>query len=353
MDTLSHGLAGSVLSRAVTDRPEARAAFWVGAIAAMVPDLDFLFISSRIDYLRDHRSWTHSFLVLPFLALAIALVAKMFLRRAPFGILWTVSALGILSHIVFDWITSFGTMFWTPASRTRYFLDWVFILDPVFSAIVIASLILALIYRDSARRITAAGSMLLLLYVGFCAVVHARAVAAWRRIDPAPVGSKIAAMPQFLSPFRWLGLTDRGDAIDAAFFDIGPFARGVENPQPPHRWSEVLRSLSDSYPPPARVRVRRYDKPPPSPALAAARALPDWKIYLAFARFPLETVAAEPNGDTTVIVQDLRFLPWFAGPWERDTDQGGFRRQPFVYRVRFDPSLRVLERGFVRTGRNG
>ena len=353
MDTLSHGLAGSVLSRAFTDRPEARAAFWVGAIAAMVPDLDVIFLSSRIEYLRDHRSWTHSFIVLPLLALLIALAAKAMLRRAPLSTLWLVSALGLASHIVFDWVTSFGEMFWTPISRHRYQLDWVFILDPVFSAIVVASLVLALIFRARARRITAVGSLLLLLYIGFCGLVHARAVAAWRVVDPAPAGSKVAAMPQFLSPFRWLGLTDRGDAIDVAFFDVGPFAKGVTDPQPPRRWSEVLRSLSDFYPPPARAKIRRYEKPPPSPALAAARGLPDWKIYLAFARFPLETVDAEPNGDTSVYVQDLRFLPWFAGPWERDTDEGGFRRQPFVYRVRFDPSLRVVDQGFVRTGRRG
>ncbi len=353
MDTLSHGLAGSVLSRASTDRPEARAAFWVGAIAAMVPDLDVVFISSRIDYLRDHRSWTHSFVVLPLLALAIALLVKAFLRRTPLSALWFFAALGLASHILFDWITSFGIMFWTPVSRHRYSLDWVFILDPVFSTIVVASLILALLFRSRARRITAVGSLLLLLYVGFCALVHARALAAWRRVDPLPAGAKAAVMPQFLSPFRWLGLADRGDAIDVAFFDIGPFARGVADPQPPKRWSEVLRSLSDFYPPPERATVRRYEKPPPSPALAAARGLPDWEIYLAFARFPLETVEPEPNGDTSVYVQDLRFLPWFAGPWERDTDEGGFRRQPFVYRVRLDPSLRVVERGFVRTGRRG
>lgn len=351
MDTLSHGLAGSVLSRAFSDRPEARAAFWIGAISAMVPDLDIVFNSSRLDYLRDHRSWTHSFVVLPFLALLIALAAKPFLRRAPLTMLWCFSALGLASHIVFDWITSFGIMFWTPLSRVRYSLDWVFILDPVFSAIVILSLIGALAFRRRARRITAVGSGLLIAYVVFCGLMHARALAAWRRVDPAPPGARFGVLPQFLSPFRWLGLADRGDAIDVAFFDIGPFARGVENPRPPERWSEILRSLSDFYPPPAAARIRRYEKPPPSPALAAARALPDWKIYLGFARFPLETVEPEPDGTVAVIVQDLRFLPWFTGPWERDTAQGGFRRQPFVYRVRFDAELRVLERGFVSTGR--
>ena len=34
-------------------------------------------------------------------------------------------------------------------------------------------------------------------------------------------------------------------------------------------------------------------------------------------------------------MQDLRFLPWFTGPWERGGEEG-IRRQPFVYRVRFD-----------------
>ena len=83
------------------------------------PDLDFLMISNRIEYLRDHRSWTHSFLVLPFLALALALLTKVFARRTPLTKLWLFAAVGLASHIVFDWATSFGTMFWTPASRHR------------------------------------------------------------------------------------------------------------------------------------------------------------------------------------------------------------------------------------------
>lgn len=351
MDTLSHGLAGSVLSRAFSDHPEVRAVFWVGAIAAMIPDLDFLFMATKLDYLRDHRGWTHSFVVLPFLALAIALAAKSVVRRARLATLWAFAALGVTSHILFDWITSFGTMFWTPVSRTRYFLDWLFILDPIFSGILLLTLAAALVIRSRAHRIAITGSVLLLLYIAFCAVLHARALDAWKRIDGAPLGAKAAVLPQFLSPFRWLGLTDRGDAVDVAFFDIGPFARGVEDPQPPKKWSEILKSLSDFYPPPGRARIRRFAKPDPSPALAAAHALPDWSVYLAFARFPLETVEPEPDGGATVIVQDLRFLPWFTGPWERDRTEG-MRRQPFVYRVRFDAALNPVERGFVHTGRS-
>jgi inner membrane protein len=350
MDTITHSLAGAVLGRDASDRTTAVSAMIVGAIGAFVPDLDFLLIRTRIDYLKDHRSWTHSFLVLPFLALAIALLVKIFARRVPLARLWLFAAIGILSHIVFDWITSFGTMFFTPVSRVRYALDWVFILDPIFTLISLATLVLAIIMRDRARAIALRGSAILAAYILFCGAMHARALALWRRMDPAPDGARSAVLPQFLSPFRWLGLSEHEGEVHAAFFDIGPFATGGGEPRTPKVWADVLPSLWEGYPPPERAKVRSYARATASPALDAARRLSDWSVYLAFARFPLETVEAEPDGGSTVIVQDLRFLPWFTGPWERGGEQG-MRRQPFVYRVRLDSALRAVDRGFVRDGR--
>jgi inner membrane protein len=350
MDTLTHGIAGSMLGRTVSERAGARTALVVGAVAAMLPDLDFLYIRSRLDYLSEHRGWTHSFLVLPVLALAVALVAKLFARGARLAVLWLFAAVGIASHIVFDWVTSFGTMFWTPVSRARYSLDWVFILDPWFTGIALITLILALVFRVPGRRFAVAGSVLLVAYVGFCAWQHARALEIWRRMDRPPAGANVAVLPQFLSPFRWLGLTEHANEVHAAFFDIGPFARGAADPKAPRKWSEVLASLRDFYPPPERAVIRRFDRPADSPALEAARALPDIGVYMAFARFPLETVRPTRDGGADVVVQDLRFLPWFTGPWERG-GESGIRRQPFVYRVRLDAALRAVERGFIREGR--
>ncbi|MET0619678.1 MAG: metal-dependent hydrolase [Thermoanaerobaculia bacterium] len=350
MDTISHSFAGAILSRSLEDRPTQWTALAVGAVAAVVPDLDFLLISNRIEYLRDHRSWTHSFLVLPFLALAIALVAKMFARRTSLAKLWLFAAVGIASHIVFDWATSFGTMFWTPVSRARHSLDWLFIIDPIFTGITLGTLVLCLIFRTRARRIARVGSGVLASYLAICAVLHARALAIWRGLDSPPANARVSALPQFLSPFRWMGLSETDDEIHLAFFDIGPFARGVENPQAPTRWRDVLQSLSDFYPPPGRARIQRYEKPPASRLLEAARRLPDWQVYMDFARFPLETVYPEGGGGATIILQDLRFLPFFSGPWEPDQVQG-IRRQPFVFRVRLDPALNAVELGFVRGGR--
>ena len=349
MDTVTHGIAGSILARGLTDRHAARAALVLGLVAGMLPDLDLFFLNGKIAYLRGHRGWSHSFFLLPFLALGLALVAKVinrYSRHLQVRVLFLFAAVGIASHILFDWITSFGIMFLIPFSRRRYALDWVFILDPYFTGIVSVTLLAATIFRPRGRLISTIGSAVLGLYVLLCAALHAAALRAWHRMDAPPAGTKVAVLPQFLSPFRWLGLSDRGNEIHAAFFDIGPFAKGVASPRPPERISQILSSLSDYYPPPERARIQRYAKPPPSPTLLEAQKMPDVRTYLDFARFPLATVRVEPDGVSSVSFQDLRFLPWFSGPWERERGMR-FRRQPFVYRVRLGRSGRPLDRGFV------
>jgi hypothetical protein len=147
-------------------------------------------------------------------------------------------------------------------------------------------------------------------------------------------------------------LSDHAGEVHAAFFDIGPFARGVADPRPPESYSEILSSLSDFYPPPQRAVVLRFRKPGESRLLEAARALPDVQTYLAFARFPLATVDPQPDGSAAVTWEDLRFLPWFSGPWQSDR-KNGLRRQPFLYRVRLDAAGRVIDRTFVHSPRFG
>ena len=70
------------------------------------------------------------------------------------------------------------------------------------------------------------------------------------------------------------------------------------------------------------------------------------QIYLAFARFPLVTVLPEPDGGAAMTWEDVRFLPWFSGPWKTDS-KDGLRREPFVYQVRVDSAGRPIERQFV------
>jgi len=346
LDTLSHGFAGAVLSRPLAGRTGTRAALLLGFVTAMLPDLDAFWAGDRIGYLRHHRGWTHSFVLMPLVSLALALLARRVWRETPLRRLWLYCAVGQASHIAFDWITSYGTMFLIPFSRHRFSLDWVFILDPFFTGIPAAALLAAAIWRDRARVITAAGGALLGVYIGICAVLHARALSLWIALDHPPAGRRVAAVPQFLSPFRWLGLSEHEGEMHAAFFDMGPFARGTSNPRPPDRVLDALKSLPDFYPPPDRITLRRFPSAPDSPLREKARALRSVQTYLQFARFPLETVTVRTDGTADYTIQDLRFLPFFGGPWGRD-ESGRFRREPFVYRVRFDAAGKVSEEGFV------
>jgi inner membrane protein len=127
MDTLTHALSGALLARATAVQPAPHALpldrrVVVGFFAAAIPDLDIV-VSwiSPLAYLYHHRGLTHSLLMLPLWALALARLCALLWRRdrswrAYFGVI----ALGLGSHIAGDWITSFGTMVLAPFSDTRF-----------------------------------------------------------------------------------------------------------------------------------------------------------------------------------------------------------------------------------------
>ena len=342
MDTLTHGLAGALLGRAGSRDGRAAALVSVAAIGAMFPDLDAFFlprhwfsIGGTMDYLRYHRGVTHSFVTAPFFALAIALLARLAARRTPLPSLWAAAFVGIVSHIAFDWITSYGTMFFSPLSWRRFALDWVFILDPYFTGIPVVTLVLALIFKARAQRIGMAGSILLLAYIGLCAVLHFEALACARRTFP---GARVAALPQPLSPRRWALFADRGDSFDVAYVELGGAGDRVPEapaPEPRSRFARILATLRAGYRAPDAAPVEHFATRENDPAVVAARASPDVADWHRFARFPVARVEALAGGGSRVTFTDLRFR----GPW---------RRPAFQYEVLLSVSGAVRTAGFVR-----
>src|SRR5579859_7995753 len=127
MDTITHGIAGALIGKAVfrgedmfASQPinRARIITWSLMLGAIFPDADMFrdFLSSnQMLILTWHRGVTHSLLCMPFFALVLAALTRWFGRwrkwDAPsFGALTGIYAIGILSHILLDLVTSFGTM---------------------------------------------------------------------------------------------------------------------------------------------------------------------------------------------------------------------------------------------------
>src|SRR6202163_527671 len=159
MDTITHGIAGALLGKAVfrgdvmfSRKPvnRARIVTWSLMLGAIFPDSDvFRDMVSRNDLLvlTWHRSVTHSLVCLPLFAIALAALTRWFVRwrkwDAPsFAALTGIYAIGILSHILLDLVTSFGTMIWSPLKWSRPAWDLIFIIDFSFTAILLVPQVL-------------------------------------------------------------------------------------------------------------------------------------------------------------------------------------------------------------------
>ncbi len=362
MDTLTHGLAGALLARAVPstgdealDRTLARREAWVGFAAATFPDADvFLSPFSAEFYITHHREFTHSFVTLPAWVVVLTLLASIRLspalgppgapgRRMAMRRLGLVVALGLVSHILLDWITSWGTMFLSPISSARFSLDWTFILDAVLSGLLVLGLVgvRAVSRRSFPRsRIAArAGLVAATAYVLFCGVRHGEALRLGR--ERAPLSSARAAIPQPGSPDRWLLLSDDGSTVTATFVDLGKRGREISRPAEIEELARtgfrggalnLFRNLAGVYRSPDDLAPRVIEK---SNGPLARTTLENGVagVFGRFARFP--AAREEVRGDSVeVLLRDVRF-----GYLSKEID-------PFTYIVRYSLKGRLLSSGF-------
>src|SRR5207302_9726961 len=120
-----------------------------------------------------HRSLTHSLVLLPLWAMLLAGITRAFVNRrkweAPsFAALTAIYAAGILSHILLDLVTSFGTMIWSPLEWSRPAWDLIFIVDFTLTAICLVPQWLAWVYaRPEKEKRRAVGMWVVFLPVPF------------------------------------------------------------------------------------------------------------------------------------------------------------------------------------------
>src|SRR5438270_3371438 len=143
MDNLTHSLTGFALSRAGLDRFCPRAVPLL-VLSANAPDADIVALSAGgLRYFEAHRGYTHSFLLLPVLAvLPVLVVSAAFRQRLPWRQAWLLSCLGILSHLLIDSTNSYGVRLLLPFSSRWFYLD----LNSLYDAWILAVLLLAALW---------------------------------------------------------------------------------------------------------------------------------------------------------------------------------------------------------------
>lgn len=166
MDLLTQGLLGSALAQAGSKRQETRIATGVGFFAGLLADADILIQSDQDPLLtvEFHRHFTHSIFFVPFGALIAALMLWFFLRhKLSFLRLYFYCLLGYSLSGVLDGFTSYGTHLFWPLSQERVALNLISVIDPVFTLILLAGVIIT--FRKKAEMFARVSLLLAGLYL--------------------------------------------------------------------------------------------------------------------------------------------------------------------------------------------
>jgi membrane-bound metal-dependent hydrolase YbcI (DUF457 family) len=404
MDTITHGIAGALIAKAAFRGQDMlgakpvnrqRIVTWSLMLGAIFPDSDVFrefFSHNDLLILTWHRSITHSLVCLPIFAVVLAAVTRWFVRSRKwdspsFATLTGIYAIGILSHILMDLITSFGTMIWSPVKWSRPAWDLIFIVDFTFSAILLIPQILAWVYRkpEGLRRRAIGG------WLAFTVATLAVAVIGQVISAPLSMGGIFAAIVMLTAAFLLPGIRNGGLRVRLATWNLAGLLlslgyigaavyahhvalRRVDNfssslhldaqsqgalPFPPSLWhwdglvltprgvyelrmnlggdSKEVQAAGTVPDAASSLTYNFYPDAPPNPYIEAAKRLPEVRTVLWFARFPVTRFHKE--GDEAIVeISDLRFPQMKPG-----------RPSSFTYRVRFAQDSTVISQGWIKT----
>jgi inner membrane protein len=322
MEPVTHFLFGAAMGRAGLNRKTALATATL-TLAAEAPDLDVLsrFGGSAFG-LNHHRGFTHSFLGVPIVALAVVGFVYLLWRlrgrttRNPnlpprWGLLFAYACLAGLSHILLDYTNNYGVRPFWPFSERWYSGDIVFIVDPVLLVVLTLGLILPSLFsrineeigagkasHSQPRGRLAATLALVAVFAwwGLRDYEHRRAVAALEsRSYNGADAIRASAYPRPVSPFRWYGVVET-----PAFFAT----MDVDSLNP--------ASMTPEVDPEAQMEIRY--KPEETPVTLAAKESYLGRVYLSWAQYPITETEAPGNdpGNSSraayaVRLRDLRY----------------------------------------------
>jgi inner membrane protein len=153
MDTVTQIALGATIGEAGFRRRLGGRAVVMGGFCGLAPDLDMVAgLAGPWASLVHHRGASHSVVVLPVVALALALAGRRWTKRGSLGTWWHLCAWSLVTHPLLDACTSYGTQLLAPFSRTRFAIDAVSILDPFYSLPLLVAVVLAVRRRVERRR---------------------------------------------------------------------------------------------------------------------------------------------------------------------------------------------------------
>jgi inner membrane protein len=290
MDNLCHTLVGAAMGEAGL---KTRTRFGNPAlmIAANLPDIDVLVFATGIPAASFRRGWTHGILAQALLPIAFAGLLLLWDRWWPrrganvptarAGALLLISYLGVLSHVLLDYLNNYGVRLLMPFSRRWFYGDTLFIADVWLWLMLGTGVYLARRRGRTgyARRALVQASVYIVVMAVSAGAARRIVLDAWVQArGSAPQALMVGPLP--VTPFSKAIIVDAGD-----HFETGTFS-----------W----------LPPRVRMDSEGLPKRANDPAVHRARENATVRMLLEWSRFPYFDVTPEPDG-VLVTFTDLRF----------------------------------------------
>jgi len=331
MDNLTHTLTAVAISQTGLNR-KTRFATLTLILGANAPDIDLLSaLKGSLTYLHYHRGMTHS--LVGIITLAIILWGVMYTvgkkvppkAGLPLNARWLLLAalLGTGSHLLLDFTNAYGVRPFLPFSGRWYAWDIMPILDPLLLALLIVGLAVPWLLRLISEEVGARKPRLLpgaIFCLGAMGALWGIRDFAHRRalniLDShtfsGEATQRFRSFPMAVNPFIWLGVVETESSFHV-----------------------VRANALDANALPEELGT--FEKPQPSPALAAAMKTRGGKVFLDFARFPWAQVDDTEEG-YRVSLRDLRF------------DHASGQSRNFTFVVELDKNLQSRTEAFYFAG---
>ena len=233
MDSITQAVLGAAIGKVCLGNKIGNKAILIGAAVATLPDLDIIALAflDPLERLSMHRGFSHSILFSLLLALLLAFLFKRIkiTNEVNFYRLAFFSWLTLITHMLLDGFTSYGTLLFLPFSDMRFGFDSINVVDPVYTLPMLVGLIVSTKVKGKSKVIKYAneiGIVLSCLYLITTLVLKHNVNQKFtetltnQNIDY----SKIHSQPVGIASFHWYGLCRTQDG-----FYIGDYSYLEDN----------------------------------------------------------------------------------------------------------------------------
>ncbi|OED37332.1 hypothetical protein AB833_23930 [Chromatiales bacterium (ex Bugula neritina AB1)] len=253
MDSVTQIALGASVGELVLGRRIGNRALLLGAVVGSLPDLDVLVpFGGAVEDFTYHRSFSHSLIVLTLFAPLLAAL----LNRLPFGHgatfrqWWLMTWLALVTHPLLDALTVYGTQLFWPLTDYPVSGSIVFIIDPVYTLLLLAGITLALRRNVGAHQWNTAFLCAASAYLVWAAVTKHRVEHRVRQSlqNQSISFDRLLLTPMPLTTLGWRFVAMNESGYLAGYYSLfDPPGHEIKSIQHPSN-NQLLATLNDHWP---------------------------------------------------------------------------------------------------------